>query len=121
MGPAREQSGHCPSISSLPARASLRSGRILQGFDTTCAICHVARRRRPRADGGRGNPSANSGLDRGALCWRLKTRRYRRSASQLPQRGYRLVQRHRTTPDVDSGIAIDGDVTSADAFGDSAG
>ena len=65
---------------------------------------------------------ANGGLDGDALYWRLKTRHYWRSGSQvpeLPHRGYQLVQRISTSPDVVNGIAIDRDVTYTDAFGDS--
>jgi hypothetical protein len=64
---------------------------------------------------------ANCGLDGDALYWRLQTRHYWRSASdvpELPHRGYQLVQRVNTAPDVVNGIAIDRDVAYADAFGD---
>lgn len=63
---------------------------------------------------------ANCGLDGDALYWRLQTRHYWRSGSDvpdLPQRGYQLVQRVNPTPDVVNGIAIDRDVTHVDAFG----
>jgi hypothetical protein len=63
---------------------------------------------------------ANCGLDGDALYWRLQTRHYWRSGSDvpdLPQRGYQLVQRANPLPDVVNGIAIDRDVTRVDAFG----
>lgn len=66
---------------------------------------------------------ANCGLDGDALYWRLRTRHYWRSGSDvpdLPHRGYQLVQRVNTMPDVVNGIAIDRDVTYLDAFGDAA-
>ena len=64
---------------------------------------------------------ANCGLDGDALYWRLQTRHYWRSGSDvpdLPHRGYQLVQRVNTTPDAVNSIAIDRDVTYADAFGE---
>ncbi len=61
-------------------------------------------------------------LDGDALFWRLKTQHYWRSGSttpDIPQRGYQLVQRITSAPDVVNGIAIDRNITMNDEFGDS--
>lgn len=65
---------------------------------------------------------ASCGLDGGDLYWQLKTRHYWRSGSKvpdLPHRGYQLVQRITSEPDIVSGIEIDRDVTYVDEFGES--
>ena len=64
---------------------------------------------------------ASCGLDGDALYWRLQTRHYWRSGSDvpaIPHRGYQLLQRINTSPDVVHGIAIDRNVACIDAFGD---
>jgi hypothetical protein len=54
------------------------------------------------------------------LFWRLRTHHYWRSGSSytpdIPHRGYQLVQRITSAPDVGGGIAIDRDITMPDAL-----
>lgn len=59
-----------------------------------------------------------------ALYWRLRTQHYWRSGSSsspdIPQRGYQLIQRITSAPDIVGGIAIDRNVSMADAMNGSA-
>jgi hypothetical protein len=63
---------------------------------------------------------ANAILSGDDLYWRLKTRHYWKSGSNvpnIPHRGYQLVQRIVAGGDVQAGISIDRNVTSTDALG----
>ncbi|MDX8501924.1 murein L,D-transpeptidase catalytic domain family protein [Mesorhizobium sp. VK4C] len=62
---------------------------------------------------------SNCGLDSESLYWRLKTKRYWKSGSDVPDipyRGYCLVQTIKKN-DTEGGVGICRDVTLADAFG----
>ena len=64
---------------------------------------------------------AEANLTGDELYWRLKTKHYWRSASDVPQithRGYQMFQA--LAPSPVPGISIDRDVTKDDGFGDAA-